>query len=296
MELRHLRYFLAVAEHLNFGRAAEALHTAQPSLSQQIRTLETYLGIPLLARNKRKVELTAAGLRFLDEARLALAQTEKAVIRARQSEEIDRLRLGFTHGLIMALLPQLQPLIQLNFPGMQMMARSMLGPELEQALKDDELDMVFTNAASKEYDISSRRLFGQSLVAVFPAAHAKAAIPGGVSLAALRTEKIVVDATSIPASLLESLTLDGRKPDAAQGDICEAGNFFEALGLIMSGHGIGLFESSFLRLIPAGLVTKKLEDNCAQLDVVLLYRSSFASANKLRKLLKVSQEMSVLHS
>ena len=93
-ELRHLRYFIAVAEELNFTRAAERLHTAQPSLSQQIRTLEAYLGIQLLARNKRRVELTPAGLRFLSEARLALAQTERAVIRARQSEDVEQLLPG----------------------------------------------------------------------------------------------------------------------------------------------------------------------------------------------------------
>jgi LysR family hca operon transcriptional activator len=293
-ELRHLRYFIAVAEELNFTRAAERLHTAQPSLSQQIRTLEAYLGIQLLARNKRKVELTPAGLRFLSEARLALAQTERAIIRARQSEDVEQLRLGFTHGLIVALLPQLQPLIRASFPNMQVTARSMAAADLEQALKDEEFDVIFTTAAPKEYDITAHRLFGQSLVAVFPHVHPQAAVSGSISLSALMTEKVVIDMASLPADIRQRLAELRQDPDAANA-LCAAENFFDALGFILSGQGIGLFESSFLRLIPAGLIAKRLADNDVQVDVFVAHRSGLKSA-KRNKLLKISQEINILHS
>lgn len=293
-ELRHLRYFIAVAEELNFTRAAERLHTAQPSLSQQIRTLEAYLGIQLLARNKRRVELTPAGLRFLSEARLALAQTERAVIRARQSEDIEQLRLGFTQGLIVALLPQLQPPIRASFPKMQVTARSMTAADLEQALKDEEFDVTFTTAVSKEYDITAHRLFGQSLVAVFPSAHPRAADSGSISLASLMTEQIVIDAASLPADIRQRLAEMRRDPEAGHA-LCEAENFFDALGFILSGRGVGLFESSFLRLMPTGLMAKRLADNDIQVDVYVSHRSSLKSA-KRNKLLKISQELNLLHS
>jgi len=294
-ELRHLRYFVAVAEELNFTRAAERLHTAQPSLSQQIRTLEAYLGIQLLARNRRKVELTPAGLRFLDEARLALAQTEKAVIRAREGDQIERLRLGFTHGLIVALLPQLRPLLRTTFPQMQITTQSMPAPDLEQALKDDEVDLIFSNTPSKEYDVTSHRLFGQSLIAAFPHSHPEAAVPGGISLAALATEKIIVDATSMSAGLLHRLAGDREEQGIPLDTLCEAGNFFEALGHVLSGDGIGLFESSFLRLMPSGVVPRKLDGPGLQLDVIVLHRSGLATA-KLGKLLQIFQKINVLQS
>jgi len=292
-ELRHLRYFVAVAEELNFTRAAQRLHTAQPSLSQQIRTLEAYLGIQLLARNKRKVELTPAGLRFLGEARLALAQTERAVIRARQSGDVEHLRIGFTHGLIVALLPQLQPLLRASFPKVEVNARSMTVADLEQGLKDDEFDIIFTPVASKEYEITSHRLFGQALIAVFPKAHPQASTSGGLSLSALAAEKTVVDVASMPSDVLERL--NANKEHAADNTICEAENFFDALGFILSGQGIGLFDSSFLRLMPAGLIARRLAENDIQVEVFMSHRSGLTTA-KQNKLLKISQEINILHS
>ncbi len=90
MELRHLRYFVAVAQALNFTRAAEKLHTSQPSLSSQIRDLENCVGVPLLVRDKRKVALTAAGECFLQDALAILEQAENAKLRARKIVQEDR--------------------------------------------------------------------------------------------------------------------------------------------------------------------------------------------------------------
>ena len=90
MELRHLRYFVTVAEELNFSKAALKLYTAQPSLSQQIKDLEEYVGVQLLNRTKRKVELTEEGAAFLEQARLTLMQADKAVATARQIAKTKR--------------------------------------------------------------------------------------------------------------------------------------------------------------------------------------------------------------
>src|SRR5690242_17964377 len=100
MELRHLRYFVAVAEELHFSRAAERLHIGQPPLSQQIQALEQEVGAQLLERSKRRVRLTAAGALFLDDARRILALSAQAAQTARRAGrgEVGELRIGFTYS------------------------------------------------------------------------------------------------------------------------------------------------------------------------------------------------------
>jgi len=111
MELRHLRYFITVAEELNFSKAALKLYTAQPSLSQQIKDLEEDVGVKLLHRTKRKVELTEEGAVFLEQARLTLAQADKAVAMARQVSQAKQqmLRIGFVPVAEMKIFPYVLP-------------------------------------------------------------------------------------------------------------------------------------------------------------------------------------------
>src|SRR5688572_18909617 len=108
-ELWQLRYFIAVAERLHFGRAAQALHISQPPLSRAIRALEERLGVSLLARNRRRVELTAEGSRLLDEARRMIGQLERSVLELRgmASGEAGRLRIGFVSLADYGVLPRL---------------------------------------------------------------------------------------------------------------------------------------------------------------------------------------------
>src|SRR5512146_2362069 len=109
MELRHLRYFVAVADELNFTRAAQRLRVAQPALSRQIRQLEEELGVQLLERNQRRVGLTQAGRAFLEEAKGLLQQSEAAIRRAKTAGESGRgeLRLAYVWGLFHSLVPAL---------------------------------------------------------------------------------------------------------------------------------------------------------------------------------------------
>src|SRR5918911_4182703 len=119
MELRHLRYFVAVAEGLHFGRAAERLHIAQPPLSRQIRDLERELGTALFERVPRGVALTAAGRAFLPEARLTLAQAERAQRTAQRAAggEIGRIRVGFSEAATYsAVLPDVLAFFRLHLP------------------------------------------------------------------------------------------------------------------------------------------------------------------------------------
>ncbi|PLN72161.1 transcriptional regulator, partial [Klebsiella quasipneumoniae] len=142
MELRHLRYFVAVAQELNFTRAAEKLHTSQPSLSSQIRDLEQCVGVSLLERDKRKVTLTAAGECFLQDAKAILDQAESAKMRARKIVQHDNhLAIGFVPSAEVNLLPDVLPLFRRKQPNTRVELVSLITTEQEDKIRSGELDI-----------------------------------------------------------------------------------------------------------------------------------------------------------
>src|SRR5882757_9300094 len=146
MELRHLRYFVAVAEEGNLTVAAKRrLHTAQPSLGRQIRDLEYEIGVQLLTRSARGVELTAAGRVFLDHARLALAQVEAAGEAARRAARPAKplFALGFLTGQEMDWLPEAMHVLRDDLPNIEVTVSSQYSPDLAQALMSGRLDAAF---------------------------------------------------------------------------------------------------------------------------------------------------------
>src|SRR6478672_9779054 len=136
MELRHLRYFVAVAEELHFGRASARVGIAQPPLSQQIKALETELGVRLLERTHRRVALTAAGSVFLEEARRTLAQAEHAAQAARRAGrgEVGRLAIGFVGSATYEVLPLVLREFRRRFPGVELSLQEMTTLEQTRAL------------------------------------------------------------------------------------------------------------------------------------------------------------------
>src|SRR5919206_4815473 len=141
-DLRQLRYFVAVAERLHFGRAAEALHISQPPLSRAIRALEDELGVPLFHRTRRRVELTPQGARLLEEARRVTGQLERMVheLRAMGTGSHARLRLGFVSLADYGVLPGLLKAYKAARPGVRLALREMLSPEQAAALATGELE------------------------------------------------------------------------------------------------------------------------------------------------------------
>jgi DNA-binding transcriptional LysR family regulator len=137
-----MRYFMAVADRLHFGRAAESLHISQPPLSRAIRTLEQRLGVALFARSRRRVELTAEGARFLEEARRITAQLERSVLELRGIAlgEQGRLRIGFVSLADYGVLPGLLKGFKTVRPGVRLSLREMLSPDQATALGAGELD------------------------------------------------------------------------------------------------------------------------------------------------------------
>lgn len=172
MELRHLRYFVAVADELNFTRAAERLHTAQPSLSQQIRDLEDEVGTRLLERSRRKVELTEAGHVFLAEARLVLAQADRAVARARQAGQRSlTVKIGFVPAAEVAIFPAILPKLRMQFPGVNVELRSLPTLEQEDALLRGDIDIAFMRPPVQSPDLHAEIVLTEPLVVLMPAGH-----------------------------------------------------------------------------------------------------------------------------
>jgi len=145
MELRHLRYFVSVAEVLSFTKAAEKLHTAQPSLTRQIRDLEEELGVRLLNRTKQKVSLTDAGRSFLADAKRVLALAAETVesVRRLQSGEVRTLNVGYVSNLFYDLLPMSLVSFYQLFPAVSVNLFDLSCGDQFRALEDGKLDLGF---------------------------------------------------------------------------------------------------------------------------------------------------------
>ncbi|WP_041642446.1 LysR substrate-binding domain-containing protein [Azoarcus olearius] len=244
MELRHLRYFVAVAETLNFTRAAERLHIGQPPLSMQIRDLETEVGARLFERSRRKVELTDAGERFLAHARAILARTEEAAEEARRAAagEIGELRVGITSSLpYTAILPDALAAFRQRHPALRLQIHEMFTAEQFDALAQDRLDvgLVRFDATLAPPHIRVREIGRDALRVVVHAEHPLAA-KASVSFAELRDADFIsfpADAgTELPAILDRLCRGAGFEPRVVQ----LAREATTQIGLVAAGLGIAL--------------------------------------------------------
>jgi DNA-binding transcriptional LysR family regulator len=144
MELRHMRYFVAVAEELHFRRAAERMHVAQPAISEQIRKLEAELGVQLLLRNQRSVALTPAGAAFLDEARRVLSQAEVARRAACEAHEhaLGTLRIGYLPDVLPTSVPRLLRRFAASAPRIRVTLETGAARQLLEDVRDERLDLA----------------------------------------------------------------------------------------------------------------------------------------------------------
>ena len=173
MELRHLRYFIAVAETGSLTEAAEQrLHTSQPSLSRQIRDLEAQVGVQLFSRSAHGVELTAAGQAFLDHARLVLMHVDAAVESARRAAQPERktFAIGFQTGHEMNWLPPAMQVLHDELPDIQVTVSSDYSPDLAEALARGRLDLAFLRV-EPGYDLEYHVVDREPLVVLMPNDH-----------------------------------------------------------------------------------------------------------------------------
>jgi DNA-binding transcriptional LysR family regulator len=193
MELRHIRYFVAVAEELHFRRAAERLHIAQPAISEQIRKLEEELGVRLFDRTQRHVALTDAGAALLPEAHRVLRHAEAAKLAARNANDRpgSELRIGYVPTALLASIPRIVRRVGAALPNLQTTMEPGAGVELVDAVREGELDVAVVSLPVPAAGVRVTRVGEQRAVAVFPVSHAHAMKPH-VSLEQIAPERIVV--------------------------------------------------------------------------------------------------------
>jgi DNA-binding transcriptional LysR family regulator len=280
-DLWQLRYFMAVAEHLHFGRAAAALHISQPPLSRAIRGLEERLGVALFLRNRRRVELTPAGARLLDEARRTVGQLERAVLELRgmAAGEVGRLRIGFVSLADYGVLPQLLKAYKAARPSVQLALREMLSPEQSLALAAGELDFGLllppvAEAEGLEHLVVQRERF----VVALPARHRLAAPRGPLAMSELAGESFVMVPREIAPGLYDIVSGLAARAGFSLNVAQEAIQMQTVVSLVSSGLGAAVVPGSVANLGRRGVVYRKLADKHPILELWLAWRSGSMGA------------------
>ncbi|MDF3131956.1 LysR family transcriptional regulator [Pseudomonas extremaustralis] len=276
MELRHLRYFIAVAEELHFGRAAQVLGISQPPLSQQIQALEQEVGARLFERTNRRVELSEAGRLFLHEARLVLAQVDKAADVARRAQlgELGELKIGFTSSApFNSSIPQAIFAFRQAFPAVHLNLQEMSSTQVAESLVDESIQVGLMRPLPLPDSLSMVELMREPLVAVLNADHPLVhSSERGLHLAQLAEEPFVFFPRSYGSGLyaqLLNLARDaGFSPHFAQ----EAGEAMTIIGLVAAGLGVSVLPASYQRIRIDGVVYRTLLDQEAVTAVWLVQR------------------------
>jgi DNA-binding transcriptional LysR family regulator len=261
MELRHLRYFVAVAEELHFGRAAERLCIAQPPLSQQIQQLEREIGFALFTRTKRRVQLTAAGSMFLDEAREVFRGLDKAVHLGRRITrgEVGWLGIGFVGSATYELLPRILSAFREQFPEVELVLRELVSGKQIQAIRDGRIHVCLARPPIEEEDIHSEVVSSEQLVAAIPSSH-RLAGAGSISLSSLAAEPFILfprEPKPSYADFVFSVCAEaGFVPNVVQ----ETAEIHTAIGLVAAGVGVSLVPESMQRFHREGIRYLELEE------------------------------------
>jgi DNA-binding transcriptional LysR family regulator len=278
-EIWQLRYFIAVADRLHFGRAAAALHISQPPLSRAIRALEASLGIALFTRTRRRVELTPEGARLLEEARRTLAQLERAVLelRAMACGEQGRLRIGFVSLADFGVLPGLLKAYKSARPGVTLALREMLSPEQSAALAAGDLDfglLLPPVPDALEHVVVQRERF----VAALPAQHRLAKQRGPLAMGALAGESFVMVPREIAPGLYDIVAGLAARAGISFNVAQEAIQMQTVVSLVSSGLGAAIVPASLANLGRRGVVYRPLADRHPALELWLAWRPGALSA------------------
>ena len=279
MELRHLRYAVALAEELHFGRAAARLGISQPPLSQQIAALEAQLGVRLFARNRREVQLTTAGALFVDEARVALRAAERARTVALQAErgELGELRMGLfvsaplSRGVANAITE-----FRARHPGAHLLLSETLSRQVADMVAQGELDLGFVRSPAKPHlppGLDAIEAVREPLCAVLAAGHPLARRTGPIPVAALADEPMIFYPRGFSLTMYDQVfslcTSAGFTPRI----VLEANANSMILGLVATGLGVTIMPAAQCGMRPANVRVRALATDAAMTGSWLVFRT-----------------------
>lgn len=291
MEIRHLKYFLAVAEELHFGRAAAKIYIAQPPLSQQIKQLEAEMGVKLFNRTKRSVELTEAGKVFQREAYAVLERLEKGVLKTRQAArgEAGWLSIGFVSSINYEILPNVLREFRRQCPDVEISLQEMSIPEQNQSLLEKRIHVGFSRMPVENPAIISKVIACEQLVIALPNTH-KLNRKNVLKLSELKHFPFIMLSQNRPSTyydyIMRLCAEAGFQPKIVQ----QVGEIQTALGLVAAGIGFTFVPASTRNLHREGVVYIPLTAPPPTIEMIIQFRRDENSPAFVR-FLEVAQSL-----
>jgi DNA-binding transcriptional LysR family regulator len=278
VELRHLRYFIAVAEELNFSRAAERMHMAQPPLSAAIKQLERDVGVDLFVRTTREVRLTDAGRAFLAGARRTLEDADRAAEDAKRAAagELGHLRIAFSWSTRFETLPALGRAFRASHPDVELLSQEMWNARMPPAFRNGSIDIALSLCPEIAADLELAPIRKERLVALLPEAHPLAreeAIP----LSALAAEDFIVFPREIAPRLHDAFMAIYRRAGFEPRVRNESFHTGWDLGVLADIPAVGMAPQTVAGGLPDGIVAVALSEPTDSLETCLVWRADDAS-------------------
>jgi len=268
IDLRQLRYFLAVSEELNFGRAALRLHISQPPLSRQIRQLEDQLGVELFLRNKAGVALTNAGVAFLPEVRRTLVQVEKAVAvaKAARGGEGGQFVVGYTTVFDRSAIPDVFDRLRERFPNWRIVSKGNHSISLVRDIKNGTMDAAFIGLYTETQGLKVETIIDEPLVVALPANH-RLAKKRRIGFDDLRGEPMFWFERRLNPGFYDHCQAFFEQIGFKPNTISEPPDHHLMLGLISEGQGVALIPASLRKVEYQGVVFRELKEEHKKLSM-----------------------------
>jgi len=274
MELRHLRYFVAVAEERNFTRAAQRLNIAQPPLSRQIQQLEETLGVQLLERTSRPLKLTETGKFFYSHAAQLLAQTSELESMTRRVGNIERsLSVGFVGSTLYGMLPKIIRRFRDDNPTVELSLHEMSTMDQLRALKDGRIDVGFGRIRNEDANIRRVILREEKLIVALPQGHPLSVLKPILALRDLLNETLIIFPKAPRPSYADQVLAAFKDRALEPRRIYEVRELQIALGLVAAGEGIAIVPSSVYGLKRDDVSYKELDDPTLVSPIIMSMRA-----------------------